>query len=217
MINRKLRKHNFVFSFNIKGDLTLVFFMKLRAVQRKGVVWKRKKNKKKEREEGRNWHFPFPKIDSEQKRRRRNWISSNSRKQSKTYEKAKQVIDFGIMANLPQSLSMGTPFGGPSTSAQIPAGAPANKDRNLASAEQLVLDLSNPELRENALLELSKVILLISNMISSLSLPSGFSLFSSDSCWTRARVSFSLYRCWQVDKFANFYLWNDIWRGQVEF
>ncbi|WZY94766.1 CCR4-NOT transcription complex subunit 9-like isoform X1 [Brassica napus] len=57
------------------------------------------------------------------------------------------------MANLPPSLSMGTPFGGPSTSA---AGAPANKDRNLASAEQLVLDLSNPELRENALLELSK-------------------------------------------------------------
>ncbi|KAL0719072.1 hypothetical protein Bca4012_068396 [Brassica carinata] len=56
------------------------------------------------------------------------------------------------MANLPPSLSMGTPFGGPSTS----AGAPANKDRNLASAEQLVLDLSNPELRENALLELSK-------------------------------------------------------------
>ncbi|KAH0904078.1 hypothetical protein HID58_043581 [Brassica napus] len=56
------------------------------------------------------------------------------------------------MANLPPSLSMGTPFGGPSNS----AGAPANKDRNLASAEQLVLDLSNPELRENALLELSK-------------------------------------------------------------
>lgn len=65
------------------------------------------------------------------------------------------------MANLPSSLSMGTPFGGPSTSAQNPSGAPANKDRNLASAEQLVLDLSNPELRENALLELSKVFLLI--------------------------------------------------------
>lgn len=67
------------------------------------------------------------------------------------------------MANLPPSLSMGTPFGGPSTSA---AGAPANKDRNLASAEQLVLDLSNPELRENALLELSKVLLLIYNWLS---------------------------------------------------
>lgn len=64
------------------------------------------------------------------------------------------------MANLPPSLSMGTPFGGPSTSAQNPTGAPANKDRNLASAEQLVLDLSNPELRENALLELSKVLLI---------------------------------------------------------
>ncbi|KAF2555745.1 hypothetical protein F2Q68_00017064 [Brassica cretica] len=66
------------------------------------------------------------------------------------------------MANLPPSLSMGTPFGGPSTS----VGAPANKDRNLASAEQLVLDLSNPELRENALLELSKVLLLIYNWLS---------------------------------------------------
>lgn len=60
------------------------------------------------------------------------------------------------MANLAQSLSMGTSFGGPSTSAQDFPGAPANKDRKLASAEQLVLDLSNPDLRENALLELSK-------------------------------------------------------------
>lgn len=40
------------------------------------------------------------------------------------------------------------------------AGAAAgggNKDRKMASAEHLVLDLSNPDLRENALLELSKV------------------------------------------------------------
>ena len=33
----------------------------------------------------------------------------------------------------------------------------ASKDKKMASAEQLVLDLCDPELRENALLELSKV------------------------------------------------------------
>ncbi|KAJ6886302.1 hypothetical protein NC651_026859 [Populus alba x Populus x berolinensis] len=59
------------------------------------------------------------------------------------------------MANLPQSLSINTPFGGPSAS-NTAAVAPANKDRKMASAEHLVLDLSNPDLRENALLELSK-------------------------------------------------------------
>ncbi|XP_021277761.1 CCR4-NOT transcription complex subunit 9 isoform X2 [Herrania umbratica] len=60
------------------------------------------------------------------------------------------------MVNLPQSLSMNTPFGGPTASNPTAAGAPANKDRKMASAEHLVLDLSNPDLRENALLELSK-------------------------------------------------------------
>ncbi|XP_021894100.1 CCR4-NOT transcription complex subunit 9 [Carica papaya] len=61
------------------------------------------------------------------------------------------------MANLPQNLSgMNSPFGGPSTAGPSAAGAPANKDRKMASAEHLVLDLSNPDLRENALLELSK-------------------------------------------------------------
>lgn len=60
--------------------------------------------------------------------------------------------------NLPQSLSMNSPFGGPSASNPTAAGAPANKDRKMATAEHLVLDLSNPDLRENALLELSKVI-----------------------------------------------------------
>ncbi|KHG04254.1 Cell differentiation RCD1 [Gossypium arboreum] len=58
--------------------------------------------------------------------------------------------------NLPQSLSMNSPFGGPSASNPTAAGAPANKDRKMATAEHLVLDLSNPDLRENALLELSK-------------------------------------------------------------
>lgn len=64
------------------------------------------------------------------------------------------------MANMPQSLSMSVPFGGgPSGSVPIIAGGAAqpNKERKMASVEQLVLDLSNPELRENALLELSKV------------------------------------------------------------
>ncbi|GFZ21954.1 cell differentiation, Rcd1-like protein [Actinidia rufa] len=54
------------------------------------------------------------------------------------------------MANLPQSLSINAAFGGAGPSA-------ANKDRKMQSSEQLVLDLSNPDLRENALLELSKV------------------------------------------------------------
>lgn len=67
------------------------------------------------------------------------------------------------MSNLPQSLSMGAAFGGggaptPSSSGGAGAqGSGAGKDRKMASAEQLVLELSNPELRENALLELSKV------------------------------------------------------------
>ncbi|XP_016460410.1 uncharacterized protein LOC107783900 [Nicotiana tabacum] len=60
------------------------------------------------------------------------------------------------MANLPQSLSMLTAFGGgPGSTAS--ASAAATQDRNkMQSAEQLVLELSNPDLRENALLELSK-------------------------------------------------------------
>ncbi|KAK4804390.1 hypothetical protein SAY86_004207 [Trapa natans] len=63
------------------------------------------------------------------------------------------------MANMPHSFSMNAAFGG-GPSASIPgiAGGTVqpNKDMKMASAEQLVLDLSNPELRENALLELSK-------------------------------------------------------------
>lgn len=71
------------------------------------------------------------------------------------------------MANLPQSLSMNAAavaaFGGSgsgsgsSSAISAAAGSQGNKDRKMQSAEQLVLDLSNPELRENALLELSKV------------------------------------------------------------
>ncbi|GMH14424.1 hypothetical protein Nepgr_016265 [Nepenthes gracilis] len=59
------------------------------------------------------------------------------------------------MANLPQSPSLSLPYGQASSSAS-PMGTPANFDRKMQSAEALVLDLSNPDRRENALLELSK-------------------------------------------------------------
>lgn len=55
------------------------------------------------------------------------------------------------MANLPPSLSM-------KSVALSGASSSSSNDRKLLSAEQLILDLSNPELRENALHELSKVI-----------------------------------------------------------
>ncbi|CAA2956126.1 cell differentiation RCD1 homolog [Olea europaea subsp. europaea] len=64
------------------------------------------------------------------------------------------------MANLPQSLNMkAAPFeAGSSASSALggPQAVAGNKDRKMQSAEQLVLDLCNPDLRENALLELSK-------------------------------------------------------------
>ncbi|XP_038689157.1 CCR4-NOT transcription complex subunit 9-like [Tripterygium wilfordii] len=63
------------------------------------------------------------------------------------------------MANLPQSLSMNPPFGGggpTATTAGAVAGSQPGQERLMASAEQLVLDLSNPEHRENALVEISK-------------------------------------------------------------
>lgn len=50
---------------------------------------------------------------------------------------------------------MYSPFGGPIGS--NPSAAGAQPEPEMASAEHLVLELSNPELRENALLELSKV------------------------------------------------------------
>ncbi|CAI9088372.1 OLC1v1022681C2 [Oldenlandia corymbosa var. corymbosa] len=66
------------------------------------------------------------------------------------------------MANLPMSLSMNAAAfdgsGGASSAASPSAAAAqaANKERKMISPEQLVLDLTNPALRENALLELSK-------------------------------------------------------------
>ncbi|PQM39215.1 hypothetical protein Pyn_02938 [Prunus yedoensis var. nudiflora] len=51
---------------------------------------------------------------------------------------------------------MSAPFGDPIASNSSAAGAQPNREPKMASAEQLVLELSNPDLRENALLELSK-------------------------------------------------------------
>ncbi|KAE9458264.1 hypothetical protein C3L33_09833, partial [Rhododendron williamsianum] len=51
---------------------------------------------------------------------------------------------------------MNSPFGSPSVNAVGAQPKKDNSNRNMQSAEQLVLDLSNPDLRENALLELSK-------------------------------------------------------------
>ncbi|PHT24788.1 hypothetical protein CQW23_35541 [Capsicum baccatum] len=67
------------------------------------------------------------------------------------------------MSSLPQSLSLGINGGGLSggrggggASSSSGAEAPANRDRRMQLAKWLVLDLLNPDLRENALLELSK-------------------------------------------------------------
>ncbi|KAH7859608.1 hypothetical protein Vadar_003209 [Vaccinium darrowii] len=53
---------------------------------------------------------------------------------------------------------MNSPFMGPGSPSVNAVGGtqPKKENRNMQSAEQLVLDLSNPDLRENALLELSK-------------------------------------------------------------
>ncbi|KAF8410763.1 hypothetical protein HHK36_003300 [Tetracentron sinense] len=60
------------------------------------------------------------------------------------------------MENLPQSLSLNPHFAGPSASSANTGAPQANKDRKLESLEQLILELSNPDLRENALHDLSK-------------------------------------------------------------
>jgi hypothetical protein len=62
------------------------------------------------------------------------------------------------MANLQPSLPVPPSFAGASPPSPSPiGGAQEPNDRKLASAEQLVLDLCDRDLRENALLELSKV------------------------------------------------------------
>lgn len=61
------------------------------------------------------------------------------------------------MANLPQLLLLNVAFGGLSISASSVTGAQGNIDRKMAFAEHLVFELINPEVKGNALLELSKV------------------------------------------------------------
>ncbi|KAI0497582.1 hypothetical protein KFK09_020813 [Dendrobium nobile] len=67
------------------------------------------------------------------------------------------------MSNLLPTLSINAPpFVGPSpTSPAAAVAAQSTKDQKMASAEQLVLDLCDPELRESALLDLSKEIVSI--------------------------------------------------------
>ncbi|XP_073107809.1 uncharacterized protein [Elaeis guineensis] len=76
------------------------------------------------------------------------------------FKSAAKVLRFHFgMANLPPSLSTSPSLGGPTPSSPAAAAGTAaqgTKDRKMASAEQLVLDLCDPELRENALLDLSK-------------------------------------------------------------
>ncbi|KAG5578879.1 hypothetical protein H5410_049506 [Solanum commersonii] len=67
-------------------------------------------------------------------------------------------------ANLPQSFSVDVgSFGGGGgiSSSSFGTGAPPNKDRKMQSAEHLVFALYNPNLRENTLLELFKVYILL--------------------------------------------------------
>ncbi|KAH7842446.1 hypothetical protein Vadar_005376 [Vaccinium darrowii] len=61
------------------------------------------------------------------------------------------------MVTVPQTPSTNTPSNGAGSSVSNGGtGALANGERKMQSAEQLVQDLCNPDLRENALLELSK-------------------------------------------------------------
>jgi len=68
----------------------------------------------------------------------------------------------------------------------IPPSPASSNSSSMASSEQLVLELSNPELRENALLELSKV-------SSSSSQPFHFHLFLSNSK-TISKFSISFFK-----------------------
>ncbi|XP_052207163.1 uncharacterized protein LOC127811392 [Diospyros lotus] len=61
------------------------------------------------------------------------------------------------MAKLPQSLFMNSPLAGSVSPPQSASGTQGDKDRNMQLVQQLVLDLGNRDLRENALLELSKM------------------------------------------------------------
>ncbi|PHT96497.1 hypothetical protein BC332_34577 [Capsicum chinense] len=90
-------------------------------------------------------------------------IKRNQKRELKTF------IETLKISSLPQSLSLvisggglsagdGGGGGGGEASSSSGAGASANMDRRMQLAEWLVLDLLNPDLRENALLKLSKVL-----------------------------------------------------------
>jgi len=68
------------------------------------------------------------------------------------------------MANQPRLLPTNSVFVGSSGPTRRPinrAGDKSNMDRKMQLAEKLVQDIADPNLRENALLELSKVFFLI--------------------------------------------------------
>ncbi|KAI0495103.1 hypothetical protein KFK09_025250 [Dendrobium nobile] len=86
-----------------------------------------------------------------------------------------------IMARMPQSYSMNAPYGPrfslPPTPPVRPGpgGRGTGKDRTMATVGQLLLDIRNPALRENALLLLSKEIVSIYPVLSKNTLDSGSS------------------------------------------
>lgn len=81
-------------------------------------------------------------------------LASETNTRKAVEEEEEEIRATRKMESMTHSLSMNSPYGAPSSLHQ----SGVAKDRKMASAENLVLDLSNPDLRENALLELSKVL-----------------------------------------------------------
>ncbi|PHT35531.1 hypothetical protein CQW23_23231 [Capsicum baccatum] len=74
-------------------------------------------------------------------------------------------VGIGGVGNGGGGLGGGGVGGGTSSSFSGGAGAPANKERTLQSAEQLVVDLSNPEYRENALSKTRRGMILYNSIV----------------------------------------------------
>lgn len=79
-------------------------------------------------------------------------------------QQQKEADMLSDMANLSQAFGAGGVGGAPPPPPPPPHGGPSSSNK-MAGAEQLVLELSNPDLRENALLELSKVNLILSTFL----------------------------------------------------